>query len=88
METEPIMFPWIIASGVPLKKSTLSKVKGRPKDSSVEVFLLEFGFWVHPANEYASFQKRFHPWVAEDDPKGFSSIPRLPVWSFQGVTDG
>jgi CubicO group peptidase (beta-lactamase class C family) len=42
---------------------------------------------VHPANEYASFQKLFHPCFLEDDPKGFSSIPRLPVWSFQGVTE-
>jgi hypothetical protein len=29
---------------------------------------------VHPANEYASFQKLFHPWFLEDNPKGFSSI--------------
>jgi hypothetical protein len=43
---------------------------------------------VHPANEYASFQELFHPWFLEDDPKEFSSIPRLPVWSFQGVADG
>ena len=43
---------------------------------------------VHPANEYAPFQKLFGSWFAEDDPKGLSSIPRLPVWSFQGVTDG
>jgi hypothetical protein len=32
----------------------------------------------HPANEYAFFQKLFHPWFPEDDAQGFSSIPRLP----------
>jgi hypothetical protein len=24
---------------------------------------------VHPANQYASFQKLFHPWFAEDGPQ-------------------
>jgi hypothetical protein len=32
---------------------------------------------VHPANEYAPVKKVSLPWFAKDDPKGFSSIPRL-----------
>jgi hypothetical protein len=73
----------------PVRNTAVAPFNSRPvhlgnKQFPVFIFSMEgiseyYGLQieVHRANEYASFQKLFRPWFAEDDPKGFSSIPRL-----------